>query len=218
MLKSLLKNRCFFILSVICILYVQITALLKLISAAPAPEFVIVYIWVSIWTHVMLWNGALHDAAAVWWSVMTTMLIGSWAIPGLVCFWIRICSRKKSSIIKMHARIPFLRIPIPWYTYTLNLENNFLTRDPLFAGKEDSEPDQQRKHKVFGDDDDLYLGDVFDSKFSSKGYRILSGTMCFSFQSKKVGKTKYVHWHLMPTYMHKPLRKRLRELKQHKKS
>ena len=116
-----------------------------------------------------------------------------------------------TGVIKAYGRVPFLRIPMPWLKYTLDLDNNIFTRDCLLPGPLDR--DATRKD-FFGRDDDLVLKQVFDWAFSTKLYRLLSGVSCFEFQSKKIGKTNdmFVHWHNVPNKLVRPLRERLIKL------
>ena len=177
-----------------------------------------------------------HHICAFMWSLLTTYLLGwFWGAAEVIIYWVSYfikvkytpktssksskkddedsdedsdeASTDNTEIVKF-GRLPFVRIPLPWLKYTLDLELGVLTRDCLFPEKRDKD---NPKRDFLGKDDDLLLNQVFDWSFSTKLWRKLAGTSCFEFQSKKIGKSgdKKTHWHFVPASMIKPLRAKL---------
>lgn len=169
-----------------------------------------------------------HVVWATMWSIMTAYVLGIFGPIVVISYWgLFVIKRKQSvdgfegedgssefeeddsKVITMYGRLPFLRIPLPWLKYTLDLEHLILTRDNFF-------PDWDRddgRHDLVGKDDDLLLKQVFDWAFSTKLWRLLAGTSCFVFQSKKIGRSgdKRTHWHCIPSELVEDLRRALIE-------
>ena len=180
-----------------------------------------------------LFSNQPHHIWATMWSVCTAYLLGwFFGLVEIVVYWILYFIKVKNSgpapssrrtrpindqfiqtsgTITCFGRIPFVRIPMPWLKYTLDLDRGLLTRDNFFPDKPDND---DGKRDAFGKDDDLLLKQVFDWSFSTKLYRTVAGTSCFEFQSKKIGKSgdKKNHWHCLPSYMTESLRLKLIEL------
>lgn len=176
--------------------------------------------------------GKNHMVGAIIWSILVFgPLRWFFGTIEVALYWFLFSKRKKSSststssdnptdrdsvptsgIITKCGRIPFVRIPIPWLKYSLDLDTNIFTRDTPFAEKASR---NKKGHRDFiGKDNDLPLVQVFDWDFSSSFYRMLAGTTCFGFQSKKIGREgdKKIHWHYIPQEFVPILRTRLRKL------
>lgn len=185
----------------------------------------ILFYFITIYFSIKnLFSPKKHCIIAVIWSILTIYLLGNF-FGGmiLITYWGLYVIKKNTSpdepnrgrenergTIKRFARVPFVRIPIPWVIYTLDLENAILTRDSLFPERDKS----NGRRDFIGKDDDLPLKQVFDWSFSTKLWRKLAGTSCFEFQSKKIGRSgdKKTHWHNLPNELITPLRSKLIEL------
>lgn len=241
-MKATLKLRK--VLAILLLIFIPLqvwaafSALLKYTTSNIIFYYVMVYFTMS-----NLFSERPHHICAFMWSLLTAYLLGwFWGGMAVLVYWglyfIKVkyapkTSSKSSSksskkddedsdedsddastddtqIVKF-GRIPFVRIPLPWLKYTLDLELGVLTRDCLFPEKRDKD---NPKRDLLGKDDDLLLNQVFDWSFSTKPWRILAGTSCFEFQSKKIGKSgdKKNHWHCIPSSMIKPLRAKLIEV------
>lgn len=181
-----------------------------------------------------------HQVCAVLWSMMTLLAVLGLIFGGIavVLYWWMYSIHAKyttptttghpkakhgarqttkteitqtAGIIQCFGRIPFVRLPIPWLKYTLDLDHGVLTRDNFFPEKHDKD---DSRHDFLGKDDDLLLKQVFDWSFSTKLWRRVAGTSCFEFQSKKIGRTgdKKNHWHCLPNGMVESLRHKLIEV------
>jgi hypothetical protein len=89
---------------------------------------------------------------------------------------------EKSVSMQMHARIPVLRLPIPWITYSIG--DKAVTRSTWF-GKYDPEP--------FSRIENWYISGSFT--------RALTGCSCFGFRSKKPHDDDYVVWRFIPVQL-----------------
>jgi hypothetical protein len=89
---------------------------------------------------------------------------------------------EKSVSMQMHARIPVLRLPIPWITYSIG--DKAVTRSTWF-GKYDPEP--------FSRIENWYISGNFT--------RTLTGCSCFGFRSKKPHDDDYVVWRFIPVQL-----------------
>ena len=185
-------------------------------------------------------NGWGHLIAALAWAIITWAVLGGGLFAiAIIALYIALyimrnnalfahtghhrphrvhggwCTRSRaiptSGVIKAFGRIPFLRIPMPWLKYTLDLDRCMLTRDCLFPGPFDKDA---IKKDFFGKDDDMALKQIFGWSFTTGPYRHLSGITCFEFQSKKIGRSgeKEFHWHNMPIKIADPLREKLIDL------
>lgn len=193
------------------------------------PSNVVFYGITVYFTMRNLFSQKPHHIFAFMWSLLTAYLLG-WFFGAIeiILYWLLYFIKVKympsatptsgatptssatvqSGVIKRYGRLPFVRIPLPWLKYTLDLDLGVLTRDCLFPEKRDKD---NPKRDLLGKDDDLLLNQVFDWSFSTKLWRKLAGTSCFEFQSKKIGKSgdKKTHWHCLPDSMIKPLRGKL---------
>lgn len=226
MKTSQMKKRNLLIVSEAIVIVLQLLALIMVWLKYDAVNVVFYHVLVYF-TMQNLFSQKPHHICASLWSIMTIFVIGwFFGIVAVTIYWAMYCLKVKNSprsnipqpqpqprgttaqnpgVIKRYGRIPFVRIPLPWLKYTLDLELSVLTRDCLFPEKRDKD---NPKRDFLGKDDDLLLNQVFDWSFSTKLWRTLAGTSCFEFQSKKIGKSgdKKTHWHFVPASMIKPLR------------
>ena len=226
------KKRNLLIGGLLIVLILQICAAFAALAKYTTDNVIFYYVMVYFTMRNLL-SERPHHICAFLWSLRTTYLIGMFGVIDVVVYWVLYLlkvkytpkSSSKSSKkdeedsddastdntktkITKFGRIPFVRIPLPWLKYTLDLELGVLTRDCLFPEKRDKD---DPKRDILGKDDDLLLNQVFDWNFSTKLWRKLAGTSCFEFQSKKIGKSgdKKNHWHYIPASMVSPLRNEL---------
>ncbi len=229
------KRKLFVLIGIFAVIILQVVAVFAAL-AKYTPSNVIFYVLVVYLSMRNLFSQKPHHIAAAMWTICTAYLLGwFFGIIEVVVYWALYFIKVKnnpaasastgsgrtrtvqatviqtSGTITNFGRIPFLRIPMPWLKYTLDLDNGLLTRDNFFPEKPDKE---DSKRDFLGKDDDLLLSQVFDWSFSTRLYRTLAGTSCFEFQSKKIGKSgdKKNHWHCLPASMTESLRFKLIEL------
>lgn len=148
-------------------------------------------------------------------------IIGILGLPGVVAYWFYLWNgnlnpstntiqnpthstdnlsnsvKSTPTIIRVHARIPVLRIPLPWITYTLNLKTcTCITRSSWF-GKMDPE---------------LFSG-IKNWYISGDAIRFLTGTSSFGFQSTKPHSDDYTEWYGLPRKFAETLNRALEEKK-----
>lgn len=222
------KLRSFILKSIAIVIALQLFAVISAFVTY-TPSNVVFYGVTVYFTMRNLFSERPHHIFAFMWSLLTAYLLG-WFFGAIevILYWVLYFIKVKytthrpsatpassataqSGVIKRYGRIPFVRIPLPWLKYTLDLDLGVLTRDCLFPEKHDKD---NTRRDLFGKDDDLLLNQVFDWSFSTKLWRKLAGTSCFEFQSKKIGKSgdKKNHWHCIPASIVNPLRNKLIEV------
>lgn len=191
------------------VVMLAIFALLELIAIVLAPSYysnttllnTVFFCVVSYLAISPLFGKAHHTAWAVIWSLLVLGLLGwFFGIIEVVLYWYLLSKKKPSSNTSRHstsrtgttdssssttlpvsvyARVPFLRIPIPWIKYTLT--EKYVTRVSWF-GKDDPEP--------FARIENWYI--------SGNATRAITGVSVFGFRSKKPHSDNYIVWTLMP--------------------
>lgn len=101
------------------------------------------------------------------------------------------------TVIVKHARVPLVRIPIPWVKYVMT---NYSIRRVTWFGKSDPE--------LFKTIENFY--------FTGNLLSTISGTSSFGFRSKKPHVNDYVVWKYLPTSFAKQLDNTLMSISQPK--
>lgn len=228
------KVRNFLIVGMLIVIVLQVCAVFSALVKY-TPSNVIFYCIMVYFTMRNLFSEKPHHICAFLWSLLTAYLLGLfWGALTVILYWVlyflkvraahtssqpqrNATQRTRATVvqttgtIKRFGRIPFVRLPIPWLKYTLDLDQGVLTRDNFFPERHDKD---DSRHDFLGKDDDLLLKQVFDWSFSTKLWRRVAGTSCFEFQSKKIGRTgdKKKHWHCLPNGMVESLRHKLIEV------
>lgn len=200
------KVRNFLIVGMLIVIVLQVCAVFSALVKY-TPSNVIFYCIMVYFTMRNLFSEKPHHICAFLWSLLTAYLLGwFWGALTVILYWVlyflkvraahtssqpqrNATQRTRATVvqttgtIKRFGRIPFVRLPIPWLKYTLDLDQGVLTRDNFFPERHDKD---DSRHDFLGKDDDLLLKQVFDWSFSTKLWRRVAGTSCFEFQSKRL--------------------------------
>ena len=156
------KVRNFLIVGMLIVIVLQVCAVFSALVKY-TPSYVIFYCIMVYFTMRNLFSEKPHHICAFLWSLLTAYLLGwFWGALTVILYWVlyflkvraahtssqpqrNATQRTRATVvqttgtIKRFGRIPFVRLPIPWLKYTLDLDQGVLTRDNFFPERHDKD-------------------------------------------------------------------------------